>query len=579
MIKVISSILFVLTLSNIAIAKSHLLLTDQSLATLCQADEMLSLYEEVDGINYYNGDSFTYYKTQQVFEAEVKSGSSTISQVELLKRYLANHESSQVSMVIQKQEVVLKDWLSTIAQAQKQNVSLNLYIQNTVSTSNNTNFPISKQSDQDSSINILSYQCLTHYAISTSEIRAQLAQRLGIPERQLTRTTQLRSLTLDQYDFHEAKAMFADKYKLNEPIPFKVMTLEELTKHINQAEHTRGVVMRGLGEDLIKQTVFYGTNRLKVITDKKLGYGGLRTDLLENEYGSCTVTLPKSHKKGALERPFMGLEFFQDETKHVLLRQVNPLSQAEFLGQIDRKQTHSSNDTYQDDIVIFIHGFNVTFESAALRTAQIANDIGFEGAPIFFSWPSDGQLLAYTRDREDAVWSRAYLENFLNLIAIEKPNQDIHIIAHSMGNQVLLGALHQMALRNDKPLTERFSSIILAAPDFDAELFAEQIAPEVASMSSNWTIYTSDKDAALNISATVNATPRLGQPITPIANMQVIDATGVEVTPWSVPEFHSYYATKQRVIDDLIAVIKGTPVSQRNLQARSTKGISYWKLN
>ena len=97
-------------------------------------------------------------------------------------------------------------------------------------------------------------------------------------------------------------------------------------------------------------------------------------------------------------------------------------------------------------------------------------------------------------------------------------------------------------------------------------------------MSDNWTIYTSDKDSALTISETVNNTQRLGQPVTPIADMFVIDATGIEVTPWSVPEFHSYYATKQKVIDDLVDSIKGVPILKRNLQLVNDKGMPYWKL-
>lgn len=582
MIKYLSLLMFTLVTANSAIAMDNILLTAGSLSKHCPEEKILSIFEDVDSIEYFNGESLIRYNSYQTFESEVANTDSEINNIDILSQYIIDHKDSQVSMVIDNNKVLLKDWLRLIKQAENANIHLKLYLKDESISSDNSIFSLSEQQKRSSSSNVevLSYRCLPKYAIGIDEIKAKLSELIRIPESRFSRTTDLRTLVLDELDLYEIKSSLAEKYQLLTPIPVAISTLNDLQKHINTASHTRNVRMRGKskGDNLIKQTVFYGTNRLKEFNGNKLQFGGDRTNLSENQYGSCTITLPKTHKKGIIERPFMDLEFFADESKHVLLRNITPLSQDEFLSQIDRKQIVNGNKQYQDDIVIFVHGFNVTFEAAALRTAQITNDIGFKGAPIFFSWPSDGQLLAYTRDREDAVWSRNYLEKFIKLISKEKQDQDIHLIAHSMGNQVLLGALHQIALRDNKLLTSRFKSIILAAPDFDAELFADQIAPEVAGMSNNWTIYTSDKDAALNISATVNATPRLGQPVTPIASMQVIDATGVEVTPWSVPEFHSYYATKQRVVDDLIEVIKGTPISQRKLEAKFTNGIPYWKL-
>ncbi|WP_429550866.1 alpha/beta hydrolase [Paraburkholderia sp. MM5477-R1] len=41
---------------------------------------------------------------------------------------------------------------------------------------------------------------------------------------------------------------------------------------------------------------------------------------------------------------------------------------------------------------LFIRGFKVGFVDAARRTAQMAYDLGFDGAPVFFSWPSQGQF-------------------------------------------------------------------------------------------------------------------------------------------------------------------------------------------
>ena len=45
--------------------------------------------------------------------------------------------------------------------------------------------------------------------------------------------------------------------------------------------------------------------------------------------------------------------------------------------------------------MVFIHGFNVPFEDAIYRTAQLAHDLDFDGAPILYSWPSRGTMLGY----------------------------------------------------------------------------------------------------------------------------------------------------------------------------------------
>jgi esterase/lipase superfamily enzyme len=46
-------------------------------------------------------------------------------------------------------------------------------------------------------------------------------------------------------------------------------------------------------------------------------------------------------------------------------------------------------DVDDSDIVIFVHGYNVSFEEAALRAAQIGFDLAIKGAMTFFSRPVD----------------------------------------------------------------------------------------------------------------------------------------------------------------------------------------------
>jgi esterase/lipase superfamily enzyme len=227
--------------------------------------------------------------------------------------------------------------------------------------------------------------------------------------------------------------------------------------------------------------------------------------------------------------------------------------------------------------LIFTHGFNVTFANAARRTAQMTYDLDFAGVPILFSWPSDGKARAYLSDREDAEWSIPYMERFVTELIDRSRLERLHLIAHSMGNQALISTLHMLALRRPADAPPLFENVILAAPDFDAQRFTEQLAPRIVSLAKRWTLYASDKDVALKASTAFSA-KRLGLPLPLIDNVDTIDASGIEVTPWSLPQRHAYYANKQRVIADLISLLRGLGPSARNLVQRYHTGLPYWSL-
>jgi len=198
---------------------------------------------------------------------------------------------------------------------------------------------------------------------------------------------------------------------------------------------------------------------------------------------------------------------------------------------------------------------------------------------MMYSWPSMGRLTGYFADRENIEWSVTHIEKFLEEILQQAPPGRLHLIAHSMGNEGMLRALGFLAIRHrpdDGPL---FENVILAAPDFDTRIFVEQYAPRIKHLSRRWTLYASDKDQALNLSASLRNARRLGVPTAIPAGVDTIDATGVEVTPWSVPEFHSYYATKKQVMKDLVSVLRGLAPSRRGLARSMKDGQTYWSFN
>ena len=122
------------------------------------------------------------------------------------------------------------------------------------------------------------------------------------------------------------------------------------------------------------------------------------------------------------------------------------------------------------DILIFIHGYNVSFAKAAQRTAQIVYDLRFAGVPLLYSWPSNAKLTSYKQDRQNIELSIPYIKSFLKKVINEFNPDNVNIIAHSMGTYGLTQALYELSGEITKTnKSSKFNQIILAAPDIDAK--------------------------------------------------------------------------------------------------------------
>jgi esterase/lipase superfamily enzyme len=149
-------------------------------------------------------------------------------------------------------------------------------------------------------------------------------------------------------------------------------------------------------------------------------------------------------------------------------------------------------------VLIFVHGFNSTYEESVFRFAQISHDTGVNAAPILFTWPSQGSIFGYLYDRESANFSRDSLEQIIAETANNPDVGEVTLMAHSMGSWLAMEALRQYAIRTGK-LPDKLRNVVLAAPDLDVDVFHEQL-DEIGSASDRITIFTSQDDRALLVS-------------------------------------------------------------------------------
>jgi esterase/lipase superfamily enzyme len=152
------------------------------------------------------------------------------------------------------------------------------------------------------------------------------------------------------------------------------------------------------------------------------------------------------------------------------------------------------------DLLLYIHGYRESFETAAASTIELSEGIKFSGVTGLFTWPSAGSTLSYVADRESAMWSRDAFEDLLAAMANTPSGGRIHIVAHSMGTLLTLETLRMLRGAGGERAMERIGAVVLAAPDIDIDLFARGLE-RLGSDAKKITVISSTNDRALAVSS------------------------------------------------------------------------------
>lgn len=321
--------------------------------------------------------------------------------------------------------------------------------------------------------------------------------------------------------------------------------------------------------------IFYTTDRVHSADDQKgARYGSELSGGLE--FGRCSISIPKSHTMGELEGPnILRLEFREDQAKHVVLLKTQTYTQTTFFKELSSRVDQSN----KKEVLVFVHGFNTDFETAARRTAQLAYDLALKGPAVLYSWPSQDRIniVDYNRDLRNSELSTPHFREFITQLASHTGATTINVIAHSMGNRVLV---HGLALTpNSTPVqpTPHIRQIALLAPDIDAAEF-RQLATALRSTAEHITLYASSKDGALQASARLAGYTRAGEGgpnLVVVPGIDTIDASAVDTSLLGL--WHSYYADNQSILSDLFYLFRGVPANERvRLRSYASPQGTYW---
>jgi len=319
--------------------------------------------------------------------------------------------------------------------------------------------------------------------------------------------------------------------------------------------------------------LWFGTNR-KLVDPQDLskGFSGEADNRLH--YGSCEVAVPKSHKIGSTGSPWwQRLLTLTDDRLRLQHESLRVLDEVQFWTGIN--QALQEHEPDERSALVFIHGFNVSFEAAALRAAQIGFDLQVPGIMAFYSWPSKGKLTSYAVDEETIQASEKYITEFLLNLARNSEIDKIHIIAHSMGNRGLLRVMQRISAQVQTEGEVSFGQIFLAAPDVNPELFSD-LADAYHQLAERTTLYISSKDKALATSGIIHDTPRLGffPPITIVEGIDTVQVSNIDLTLLG----HGYFADSRILLEDIYDLLtRNTPPDNRRIRLQPAPGgKNYW---
>jgi esterase/lipase superfamily enzyme len=322
------------------------------------------------------------------------------------------------------------------------------------------------------------------------------------------------------------------------------------------------------------QKVFFATDRAERAgsSDPAQRFGAERSqhsDVLS--YGVCWASFPHDPRIGENDaRSWRRIQFHVDQARHGL-RGLTVTPRDSFCAALDDELRQRPGSK----LLIFVPGYNVTFEGAVLRTAQLAYDIELPGAAVLFSWPSRGQAQAYAADEATSEWSVPHFESFLETLTERTSVRTIEIIAHSMGSRVVTSALAHLRERGRIPQAVEVNELVLAAADLDAGLF-RRFATEERGVARRITLYASSNDPAIAASRQVHRAPRAGDGgahLEVVPGVETIDASAITT------DFidHAGFTDGRSVITDLRDVLRGRSVKDRCCLRPATKdGLPYW---
>ncbi len=227
-------------------------------------------------------------------------------------------------------------------------------------------------------------------------------------------------------------------------------------------------------------TVITATDRQRDATG--VGYTAARSPQLRLE--RFTVAIPGAHKEPDKAQPQM---------------QANSHQRYTVMG---REPIVAKDIDLANDILIYVHGYNYSFQESLFQVAKVVADGKLAETPILFSWPSEGSVTGYVADKDAATYARDDLVKLLRDLKRHRAKSHVTLFGHSMGAWLVVEALRQLKISSQDDVLHRINQVVLAAPDIDVDLFKRQV-DTIGPLARPMIVLNSTDDRALAISSRI----------------------------------------------------------------------------
>lgn len=222
-------------------------------------------------------------------------------------------------------------------------------------------------------------------------------------------------------------------------------------------------------------------------------------------------------------------------------------------------------------LLVFVHGYNSDFQAPFQIGATWVSSLSSEPV-IVYSWPSNHATLKYVDDETNNTWSQDHFRAFLlAILNSAKAPPTVDILAHSMGNRLVAGALDYLGA-TQQPTRNKVGQVVFAAPDIDSGTFFEMV-PTMATVAAGLTMYGSSHDDALRFSRELHGHCRAGlvgcdYTVPSVANFNAIDASIFYCDLLG----HGYWAQSNTIRADIAAVLRSGVNSPGSLRPHLRPG-------
>ncbi len=230
------------------------------------------------------------------------------------------------------------------------------------------------------------------------------------------------------------------------------------------------------------QSIFVASSR-KLRDDGTYGFERAR-DL---SFATYEVSIPKNRQIGSVPPSFLGSSAEFSATRTTPIASLSAFSSTVL--------NYARSVRASSEVMVFVHGFNSSFEHSMSRVAQMDLDFEFPAATILYAWPAASNITSYIHDIDSTTFARDGLVELLSGLASSGVSR-IVVVGHSMGARLAMEAVRDLRLKNDRRFFEKLGGIALLSPDIDNDLFAAQLRA-LAGMSAPVVAYVSPDDVTL----------------------------------------------------------------------------------